>query len=107
MAAQRVYSTQFVYASDGSSYSFNCPEGYTLLLSCIDVYIGIVTDGGNFTAYYDGEHVFWSQGYDVPGEQNSRWRGKIVLTYGHYFEVQAGDVFSCLASGDLFLNPPS
>jgi len=105
MALQPVYSTQFIAASDGSSYVYNCPEGFVALISCIDVYIGIVTDGGNFTAYYDGAHVFWSQGYDPPGEQNSKWRGKIVLTYGHYLEIQAGDTFSCCASGDLLRQP--
>ena len=49
--------------------------------------------------------MFWSQGYSVPGEQDSTWRGKLVLTYGHYLEVQAGGTFSCMAAGDLFLNP--
>ena len=69
--------------------------------------MGIVLDGGNFTGYLNGAHVFWSQGYDEPGEQNSRWRGKVVLQAGEAFQVTGSDTFSCVACGDLFLNPPS
>ena len=103
--AQRVYSTQFIKANVVASYPYSVPEGYTALISCIDVYIGIVTDGGNFTASTDDGKIFWSQGYDAGGEQNSRWRGKVVLTEGEELNITAGDVFSCYASGDLFLNP--
>ena len=103
--AQRVYSTQFIAGNAASEYTYTVPAGYTALISCIDVYVGIVTEGGNFTAYYDGRDVFWSQGYAAPGEQNSRWRGKIVVPEGLYVEVTAGGTFACCVSGDLFLNP--
>jgi hypothetical protein len=105
--AQRVYSTQFIAANDSGSYVYVCPDGYTALVSCVDVYIGIVTEGGNFTLEHEASVVAWSQGYDVPGEQYSAWRGKIVLLAGHAIAITAGDTFACSASGDLFLNPPA
>lgn len=99
--AQRVYSTRFIGANDSDEYGYTCPDGFVALLSCIDVYIGIVLDGGNFTGYLNGEVVFWSQGYDAPGEQNSIWRGKLVLTAGETFQVTCSDTFACVANGDL------
>ena len=108
---RNVYSTEFIRDGSSDSYTYTCPEGYVALISCIDVYVGIVTDGGNFTAYSQDTGpsdavVLWSQGFDVPGEQNSRWRGKLVLTAGQSLLVQAdGATFACHASGDLLSLP--
>jgi hypothetical protein len=103
VAAPRVYSTRFIGADDSNLYSYTCPDGFVALLSTIDVYVGIVLAGGNFTGYLNGEVVFWSQGFDAPGEQNSSWRGKVVLTAGESFQVTCSDTFACVACGDLLL----
>jgi hypothetical protein len=104
--ARNVYSTQFIRSNPGSDFEYTCPEGFVALISTIDVYIGIVTDGGNFTAIAGSlDTVFWSQGYSVPGEQYSAWRGKCVLTPGESLSVYAGDDFACSVAGDLLTLP--
>jgi hypothetical protein len=100
----RVYSTRFICDNSTNIYSYTCPDGYTALVSTIDVYVGIVLSGGNFTAYVNGAVVFWSQGFDAPGEQNSAWRGKVVLKEGDTFQVTCSDTFACTACGDLLVN---
>jgi hypothetical protein len=105
-----VYSTQFIRANDSDVYYYTCPEGYVALVSCVDCYIGIVTEGGNFTGYSgdadeESSPIFWSQGYDVPGEQYSAWRGKIILTAGGALAFTAGGTFACNVSGDLLTVP--
>jgi hypothetical protein len=103
VSAPRVYSTRFIGDNSTDLYSYTCPDGFVALISAIDVYVGIVTTGGNFTGYLNGAVVFWSQGFDAPGEQNSIWRGKLVLTAGESFQVTCSDTFACIANGDLLL----
>jgi hypothetical protein len=104
--AQPVYSTQFVRGNTAEEYVYECPAGFVALITCIDAYIGIVGGGGNFTAAAGSEvTVFWSQGYDAPGEQYSKWRGKQVLTAGERIYFSSGDVFACSVSGDLLSAP--
>ena len=103
--AQAVYSKQFVLDSGDSAYGYECPAGFVALVTCIDVYVGIVLVDGNFTLSTDADTVVWSQGYDSPGEQYSKWRGKLVLTAGQSFDMRASDVFSCSVAGDLLTAP--
>jgi hypothetical protein len=104
--AQPVYSTQFVRGNTEAEYVYTCPPGYVALVSCIDVYVGIVGSGGNFTAAAGSSiTVFWSQGYDAPGEQYSAWRGKHVLVAGESLYVSGDAEFACSVSGDLLSAP--
>lgn len=104
--ARNVYSTEFIRNNAGSEYVYACPEGFVALISTIDVYIGIVTDGGNFTAAAGSlVTVFWSQGYSVPGEQYSAWRGKCVLQPGESLYVSGDGEFACSVAGDLLTLP--
>lgn len=110
MALRPVYSTQFIFGSGLDSYTYVCPAGYVALVTCIDTYVGLTTGSGNFTAALYNPALprtakFWSQGYTLPGEENARWRGKIVLTEGERLVVSAEDVHDCCASGDLLTLP--
>ena len=98
-----VYSTQFVASNGATSYTYVCPEGYVALVSCIDTYVGLVDAGGNFTGIGGGDQVFWSSGFDAPGDSNGRWRGKQVLTAGQSVTVTCDFEFACSVSGDLLL----